>query len=273
MADSNKLAEVVAMIVERDEEFAPLANAARPTDDEPVWPLSELKAFLGYGPHEKIDNAVNRAKISAQTAGIMVKEHFIAGDLFDTPGELYLTKYASLLVTLNADPSKDRVAVAQSYFALQTDRQRLEDEKRLRARFEVTDENRKLQGVASGLGVQDFEKFNGVGLSALYGGRSQKQVKAMKGLPPSATLLDHAGSEELAANLFRITQTAAALRRQTVKSESMATDTHRRVGEGVRRAIVSAGNTPPERLPVSQTKIDRLATKVKKELKSGAKKP
>lgn len=271
MAHSNKLAEVVAMIVERDEEFAPLQAAARPNGDEPVWPLSSLKACLGYGAGEKIDPAVNRAKISAQTAGFMIKEHFVSGEIFDAPGEIFLTKYASLLVTMNADPAKQKVAVAQSYFLLQTSKQQLEDEKRLRTRFDVTNENRKLQGVASDKGVQDFQKFNGVGLSALYGGRNQQMVKAMKGLLPSAQLLDHAGSEELAANLFRITQTAAALRRQIAQSEDDATETHRRVGKSVRNVIVDAGNTPPERLPVSATKIDRLATNVKRGLKAGPK--
>jgi len=269
LANSDKLAEVVAMIVERDEEFGPLREAARPNGDEPVWPLSRLKEYLGYAAVEKIDPAVNRAKISAQTAGLPIKEHFVAGDIFDAPGEIFLTKYAALLVTMNADPSKQKVAIAQAYFALQADKQRLEDEKRLRTRFDVTNENHKLQGVAADRGVQDFQKFNGVGLYALYGERNQQQVKAMKGLPPSAQLLDHAGSEELAANLFRITQTAAALRRQTKRSEEIATETHRRVGESVRSVIVRAGNTPPERLPVSATKIDRLATKVKKDLKSG----
>jgi DNA-damage-inducible protein D len=271
MADSNKLAEVVAMIVERDEDFAPLQAAARPNGEEPVWPLSRLKECLGYGASEKIDSAVNRAKISAQTAGLPLKEHFVAGELFDVPGEIFLTKYASLLVTMNADPSKEKVAIAQSYFALQADKQRLEDEKRLRSRFDVTNENRKLNGVASDRGVENFEKFHGIGLAALYGGRTQSQVKYMKGLPATAQLLDHAGSEELAANLFRITQTAAALKRQIRRSEDDATETHRRVGQGVRTLIVNAGNTLPERLPASPTKIDMLATRVKKGLKTGPK--
>ena len=267
MANSNKLAEVVAMLAERNEEFGPLTAAQRPNGDDPVWPLSRLKECLGYGKDEKIEPAVNRAKISAQGAGFSIREHFVSGELLDEPGELFLTKYASLLVTINADPSKRKVAIAQSYFALQADKQQLEDEKRLTSRYEVTTENRNLQGVAKDRGVEDFERFNGVGLSALYGGFNQANVKSMKGLPAKANLLDHAGSEELAANLFRITQTAAALRRQDGKSETAATETHRRVGASVRDVIIGAGNTPPERLPVSATKIDVLATKVKRGLK------
>jgi DNA-damage-inducible protein D len=268
MADGNKLAEVVAMIVDRDADFKPLQEASTPHGDEPVWPLSRLKDCLGYAATEKIDPAVNRAKISAEKAGLPVKEHFVSGELFDAPGEVFMTKYACLLVTINADPSKVKVAIAQSYFALQTDKQRLEDEKRLRTRFDVTNENRILNGVAQDRGVQDFEKFNGVGLAALYGGRNQATVKSMKGLPPKAVLLDHAGSEELAANIFRITQTAAALKRQLGKSETAATETHRRVGASVRSVIMEAGNTPPELLPIAPTKIDQLATRVKKQLKA-----
>jgi DNA-damage-inducible protein D len=267
MADSNKLAEVVAMIAERDDDFRPLKDAAVPHGAEPLWPLSRLREILGYVAEEKIDPAVNRAKISAEKAGFSLKEHFVPGDVFNDPGEVYLTKYASLLVTLNADPSKERVAIAQSYFALQADQQRMEDEKRLRTRLDVATENRNLQGVASDAGVANFQRFNGVGLAALYGGLNQDSVKRMKGLPVAAQLLDHAGSEELAANLFRITQTAAALRRQVSKSEDTATETHKNVGRSVRRVIISAGNAPPERLPAAKTKIDAIATKVKKEFK------
>lgn len=267
MVDSNRLAEVVALIAERDDDFRPLVEAAVPRGEEPLWPLTKLRVFLGYGDGEKIDPALNRAKIAAEKAGFPLREHFVAGDLFDDKGEVYMTKYACLLVTLNADPSKDRVAIAQSYFALQADHQRLEDEKRLRSRFDVASENKVLQGVALDRGVSDFQKFNGVGLYALYGGLNQDRVKTMKGIPRSATLLDHVGSEELAANLFRITQTAAALRRQTAQDETSATDTHRRVAERVRAVITDAGNTPPERLPAATTQIDKLATQTKKRLK------
>ena len=267
MVDSNRLAAVVAMLAERDDDYRPLKDASVPHGAEPLWPLSALKSFLGYGEDEKIDPALNRAKIAAEKVGFSLKEHFVPGDRLGDSSEIYLTKYASLLVTLNADPSKYRVAIAQSYFALQSDIQRLEDEKRLRTRLDVASENKNLQGVAQDAGVSDFQKFNGVGLAALYGGLNQDTVKRMKGLAVSAQLLDHAGSEELAANLFRITQTAAALRRQVSKSEATATETHKQVGRSVRRVIISAGNAPPEELPASTTKIDAIATKVKMELK------
>lgn len=271
MSDSNQLAEVVAMMAERDDDFDPLQKAAICADDdsgELYWSLSWLKTFLGYEEDERIDPAVNRAKISASKAGIKIRDHFYFVDAYEGPTEVYLTKYACLLVVMNADPSKEKVALCQAYFALAADKQRLEDEKRLRVRLDVATENRHLSNVAADRGVEDFEKFNGLGLYALYGQKNQAQVRKMKGLRPSAEVLDHAGSEELAANLFRITQTAAVLRRQEYKSEELATDTHVRVAEGIRRAIISAGNTPPEHLPAA-TKINIVATAVKKQLKSG----
>ncbi|MGQ0633427.1 MAG: hypothetical protein ACT4QC_02355 [Planctomycetaceae bacterium] len=269
MANTDKLAEVAALLAERDEDFRPFEMAKVASDsDEWYWPLSEFKRLLGYEENESIDRAVNNAKVSASNAGISIREHFQDGTLFDRPGECYISKYAAVLVAMNADVSKKPVAVAQNYFALQVDRQRLEDEKRLKTRFDVANENHKLQGVASDAGVNDFKKFNGVGVSALYGGLNVAQIQAKKGLSPSQQYLDFAGSEELAANLFRITQTAASLRRQGTKSEAMACHTHKTVAQGIRRAIINAGNAPPEALPAANVKIDKLATAVKRRIQS-----
>ncbi len=269
MANTDKLAEVTALLVERDQEFRPFELAKVISDEEePYWPLEDLKRLLGYGETESISKAVDRAKIAADKAGISIREHFRDGSLFGRPDKVYVSKYAAVMIAINADPNKLPVAIAQNYFALQVDRQRLEDEKRIKARFDVATENNKLQGVAADVGVSDFKKFNGVGVSALYGNLNVGQIQAKKGLRSGQHYLDFAGSEELAANLFRITQTAAALRRQQSKNEVVACDTHQRVSAGVRAAIVNAGNTPPELLPPAETKIDKVATAVKKRLRS-----
>jgi DNA-damage-inducible protein D len=269
MANTDRLNEVVALLVERDEEFRPFEDAqlASSQDAETLWSLTDLKRLLGYDEHESLVKALNKAKVSAEKAGISIRENFYDGGLFDSPGETFVTKYAAYLIIMNADVHKDAVAIAQNYFALKIDRQQLEDEKRLRTRLDVANENHKLQGVAEDCGVRDFQKFNGIGVSALYGGRSVKQIQTMKGLTKSQHYLDYAGSEELAANLFRITQTAAALRRQERPNEQIACDTHRKVGEGVRDVIVQSGNTPPERLPAASKRVDVVATAVKRRLK------
>jgi DNA-damage-inducible protein D len=266
VSQTDKLAEVVAMIVERDDEFRPFLKAgADSKDGEELWSLSQLKALLGYTPMESIDRALHRAKISASTAGWYVKDHFIPGSVLDNPGEVYLTKYAALLVTVNADPDKPAVAVAQSFFILQADRQALEDEERLRARLEVSLQNTELSNVAVDAGVSDFQKFHGAGLYALYG-LHMDDVRVRKKLPSGANVLDHACSEELAANLFRITQTAAQLRKQGTPHEETAINTHQRVALKVRDAIIQSGNTPPEDLPPAELKINKVATKTKNRL-------
>lgn len=271
MANGNKLAEVCAMLVERDQDFRPLNEAAVATESasgEALWPMSRLVGALQVDSKSAVTNALNRAKVAAGKSEWTLADHFVDGSVFDSPGEVFLSKYAAFLFVMNCDPKHGRVGTAQAYFALQVDRQRLEDEKRVRTRLDVTSENKKLQGAAKDSGVKDFEKFNGVGIQGLYGGLNAAQVKQRKGLDRDANHLDFAGSEELAANLFRITQTRAALARNGVKSETVACYTHRTVAEGIRNTIRAAGNTLPEDLPAAELEIDRLASQVKKKLVS-----
>jgi len=270
MANTDKLAEVTAMLAERDDDFRDLERLkfSGGSGEENVWRVHDLQVVLGYAEQERqFIKVVNLAKTAASKAEMPVREHFIEGDLFDAPGQLFVTKYAAMLIVFNADPNKEPVAVAQTYFALQCDRQGLEDEKRIKSRLDVASENHKLQGVAKGAGVEDFQKFNGMGVSALYGGLAVRQILVRKGLKPKDNYLDFACSEELAANLFRITQAAAALRRGGHVGEANACRTHQLIGEGVRKAILAAGNLPPEALPPARLSIDRTATKVKTKVK------
>ncbi len=269
MADGNRLAEVCALLAERDQEFGDIrrvATAPDPESGEVFWSLSALTEVLQLEKRAAVDTAVARAKVAAGKADIPIREHFRDGSMFDKPGEMYLSKYASYLFVVNCDPNDGQVGLAQVFFALQVDRQRLEDEKRLRTRLDVTTETNKLTGVAKERGVVDFQKFNGMGVQGLYGGLTVAQIKTRKSLPQSANHLDFAGSEELAANLFRITQTRAALARQGVRSELLACQTHKAVAEGVRKVIKEAGNTLPEALPACSLKIDQLATQTKRKI-------
>lgn len=270
MADTNKLVAVVAALAEREDDFRPIEQVGTPvgSDGERLWPLSDLKRVLGYSADANVNGIVDRAKIAANKAGWSIKEHFVPGTLHDADGEIFLSKYAAYLFVTGCDPAMDNVATALTYFALQIDRQAIEDEKRLKTRLDVATENRKLAGVAGDRGVEDFQKFNGVGVSALYGGRTAGQIAAMKRLPKGASYLDYAGSEELAANLFRITQTAAALRRESFKDEARACAVHKQVATGVRSTIRAAGNTLPEHLEPAQVKIDTIATRVAKQIGS-----
>ncbi len=270
MVQADKLAEVTALLAERDEDFNPFENARLSVAgrEESLWSIDDLKRLLGYAPDESIDPAVNRAKTSAATAGISLRDNFITGASLGLPAALYVSKYAATLITMHANPSKPGAARAQAYFALHVNRQALEDEQRIRARLAVADENKKLSGVAKSRGVTNYSRFHSAGVEALYGGLTLPAIRRLKGLSEQEHYLDFAGSEELAANLFRITQTAAALRRQEPLGDAAAAATHAHVAKGVRGLILETGNLPPERLPRAPERVDRVAAQVKQRILS-----
>ena len=191
-----------------------------------------------------------------------------------------LSRYACYLIVQNADPSKEVVANGQTYFAIQTriaeikqmdeyNRLSSEEEKRLFLRNELARHNSQLADAARHAGViesRDYAIFQNHGYKGLYGGLDAKAIHARKGLKKSQKILDHMGSTELAANLFRATQTEEKLRRENIKGKTKANQTHYEVGKKVRQTIVELGGTMPEDLPVADS-IKSLETKEKKQLK------
>jgi len=235
-----------------------------------VIPLVALGEWLGYEVGDvKLQHAVDRAKIAVMKGGHLAADHFLDAELFDGARGLYLSLHAALLVIVNADPEKALVARAQNFFASRASKSIQEDEKRLKSRFEVAEENKKLNSVAKNSGVQNFGKFTAYGYNAMYGGRSIAEVARMKGLDDGSEVLDYAGSEELAAHLFRITQTKAKLERHGECGEGIACATHAQVGGLVRAAIKQMGGVMPELLPPATDKIDSVETNTKKRLDSG----
>jgi DNA-damage-inducible protein D len=192
-------------------------------------------------------------------------------------GTVYLSRYACYLIVQNSDPTKVVVAKGQTYFAIQTRRQEatdtlVEDNNRVFLREEMKKHNTSLMQAASMAGVESFAIFQNAGYKGLYGGLTMQDIHKRKRLSKSQQILDHMNSEELAANLFRATQTDAKIRRENIKGEGNANLAHFEVGQKVRNTIRNIGGTMPENLPVADG-VGRAKTRIKKEEKKKLNKP
>jgi len=244
-------------------------------DDDGIeyWTARKLFPLLGYSRWETFDEVILRSAKAALNSGQNVDNHFrqltklvdIGSGGKRAIKDWKLDRYACYLIAQNGDPKIPQIAVAQTYFAVQTRRQEIFDklpdtEKRLFIRGEVTSENRKLFKTAKEVGVSHFGLFNDAGYRGLYGSRLS-DIEAKKGIK-KGELLDRAGATELAANLFRITQTDEKLKKDGVCGDSAAQKTHNMVGGKVRQTIKDIGGTLPENL-----KPERHIKEIKKEMK------
>ena len=253
------------------------------------WSSRDLWKILEYTEHRHFLPVIEKAKISCENSGHLVLDHFedilemvpIGSNTERQMKSVKLSRYASYLTVQNADPSKTIVAQAQTYFAIQTriaevkqmeeyNRLTSEDEKRLFLRNEVTKHNLMLADAAKMAGVikpYDYAVFQNYGYKGLYGGLGAKEIHFRKGLKKNQKILDHMGSTELAANLFRTTQTEEKLRRENIKGKAKANQTHYDVGKKVRQTIEDLGGTMPEDLPTAES-IKTIEAKQQKEIKN-----
>ncbi len=240
------------------------------------WSARKLSNILGYSEYRHFLPVIEKAREACINSKQSVNEHFEdyldmvkLGQGAERPiSDIKLSRYACYLIMQNADPSKEVVALGQTYFAIQTRKQEIqdqliEDNKRLFLRDELTAHNKHLAQAASIAGVKNYGTFTNYGYMGLYGGLSMQEIHQKKNLKKSQKILDHMGSEELAANLFRATQTDAKLRREQIKGEAMANQTHYQVGKKVRDTIKELGGTMPEVLPPSDN-IALAKTRIKK---------
>ena len=252
------------------------------------WSARELGKILGYSEYRNFLPVAEKAKEACKKSGHIVLDHFVEyhemidigkGAQREMPS-VALSRYACYLIVQNADPSKEIVALGQTYFAVQTrkleiieqkayERLGTEDEKRIFLRNEMRDHNRKLAEAAKAAGVIqsiDYAIFQNHGYQGLYGGLGVKDIHARKRLKKGQQILDHMGSTELAANLFRATQAEEKLRRENIKGKDKANAAHYEVGRKVRQTIRELGGTMPENLPNAES-IKKVESRAKRNVK------
>lgn len=236
------------------------------------WSARELAEALEYSSYDKFRNVGNKAFEACKNSGQNPKDHFsrlgkmvvIGSGAKKVMEDVRLTRYACYLVVQNADPSKEVIALGQTYFAVQTRIQEI----RLFLRGEMKKHNKDLADAAKGAGVidpVDYAIFKNFGYKGLYDGLDRKGIQKKKGLSEKDDILDHMGTGELASNLFVATQTEEKLKKDNVKDKSAANRTHFDVGKKVRQTIKEIGGTMPEDLPAAES-IKQLEAKTKKNL-------
>lgn len=242
------------------------------------WFARELAPLLDYQDYRNFLRVIEKARQACEGSGYDIEDHFgevtkmvdIGSGAQRPVEDVKLSRYACYLIVQNADPAKPVIAHGQTYFAVQARRQELEEEgdvqsrenhNRLRARSELSYHNKALAAAAKQAGVEtalDYAVFQDHGYKGLYGGLGAKDIHAKKGLKKSQKILDHMGSTELAANLFRATQAEDKLRREGIKGKAAANRTHLEVGRKVRQTIEELGGTMPENLPTPEKSIKQL---------------
>lgn len=252
------------------------------------WSGRDLAKVLEYSEYRHFKPVIEKAKEACKNSGQSIENHFEdylemvnigSGAKRSFDDGIKLSRYACYLIVQNADPSKEIVATGQTYFAIQTRLQEIrqmeeynrlstEVEKRLFLRNEMKKHNTQLAEAAKDAGVikpLDYAIFQNHGYMGLYGGLDARGIHLRKGLKKSQNILDHMGSTELAANLFRATQTEEKLRREKIKGKAKANHMHFEVGKKVRQTIKELGGTMPENLPTEES-IKQIENKEKKRL-------
>ena len=254
-------------------------------DDNGVefWYARELMPILQYSNWQNFEKIINKAKRSCENSDINVFEHFTdvsklskrANNAEIEIKDYKLTRYACYLIAQNGDSRKKVIALAQTYFAVQTRKQELsekeyslltEDEKRFYQRNLTRKGNYSLNQAAKNAGVKNFDKFHNSGYKGLYNGETADDIAKRKGLRYREDILDNMGSEELAANLFRITQTESRLKKDNISDEKEANKTHYNIGKNIREVISKNGGTMPEDLPTPKKSLKQLEKEKKNTL-------
>ena len=245
------------------------------------WLARELQSVLQYTEWRKFKGVIDKAKIACEASGYKALDHFVGVDKMVEIGsdtkrkvsDYKLSRYACYLIAQNGDSRKKVIALAQTYFAIQTRKMELtereyssltEEEKRFYQRNLTKKGNYSLNIAARNAGVKNFDKFHNAGYKGLYNGETADDIAKRKKLRYREDILDNMGSEELIANLFRISQTESKLKRDNVNSESKANQVHYTIGKNIREVIAKNGGTMPEDLRAPDKSLKKLEKENKK---------
>ncbi len=272
-------------------EYIPFEQIKHVSEDgQEFWYARELSTILEYVQWRNFVKVLDRAKLACKNSGYNIDHHFAdVSKTINMPKsatkeilDVKLTRYACYLIVQNGDPRKEVIAVGQTYFAIQTRRQEVadyfnelgEDNKRLVIRGDIKQWNQMLAEAAHNAGVisdEEFASFQNSGYMGLYGGLKVKDIHKKKGLKSNQKILDHMGSTELIANLFRISQTEEKLKKDKTMTADAANEVHFIVGKEVRNTIKRVGGTMPEDLPVPEKSISEIEREQLKKLKKNSK--
>ena len=248
------------------------------------WYARELMKVLSYKDWRYFDAVIKKAIIACQNSELDYIDHFVANNKMVEIGsgakreqkDYKLTRYACYLIAQNANPRLKIVALAQTYFAVQTRKQEItekeysmltEDEKRFYQRNLTRKGNYSLNQTAKKAGVKNFDKFHNSGYKGLYNGETADDIAKRKGLRYREDILDNMWSDELIANLFRISQTEQKLRKDNIQGENEANKIHYKIGKNIREVIAKNGGTMPEDLPTPKKSLKQLEKEKQKKLK------
>ena len=247
------------------------------------WNARELMPILEYSKWENFHKVIKAAMIACETSNNSVLEQFpeVRKPIVGGNGNIqnivdyHLSRYACYLIVQNANPRKKSVALGQTYFAIQTRKMEItekeysnltEDEKRFYQRNLTKKGNFSLNQAAKDAGVKNFDRFHNHGYKGLYNGETANDIAKRKGLGYREDILDNMGSDELIANLFRISQTEQKLRKDNIQSEKDANKTHYEVGSKIRNTIKELGGTMPEDLPKPEKSLKQIEKENKNKL-------
>ena len=239
------------------------------------WYARELSKILEYRDWRNFLKVLSKAKEACKNSGFNVDEQLVEFNKLSKRNnnaivniqDYKLSRYMCYLIVQNADPSKEVVALGQTYFAIQTRKQEIteqeydslsDDEKRFFQRKLTKQGNYTLQKVALSSGVKNMAEFHNAGYKGLYNGETADDIFKRKKLRYREDILDNMNEDELIANLFRINQTKQILLKDNVQGEKEAKELHYEVGKKVRRAIADIGGMMPEEMPTPKKSLKEL---------------